>query len=99
MANKDERAYIDVVFFLNRRTSNSASSFISTKPFLIAGPAYDYRTPARLTTSDTTCRYVGIRSKAGVMSASTGAGQLNTTILQTHIGRQPCRDYPQIFVA
>jgi hypothetical protein len=27
VANKDERAYIDVVFFPNRRTSNSASFF------------------------------------------------------------------------
>jgi hypothetical protein len=26
VANKDERAYIDVLFFSNRRTSNSASS-------------------------------------------------------------------------
>jgi hypothetical protein len=31
VANKDERAYIDVLFFLNRRTSNSASSFISNQ--------------------------------------------------------------------
>ena len=46
VANKDERACIDVAFFPNRRTSDSASSFISTRLFLIAGRACDYRTPA-----------------------------------------------------
>jgi hypothetical protein len=30
VANKDERAYIVVLFFSNRRTSNSASSFYLT---------------------------------------------------------------------
>jgi hypothetical protein len=32
VANKDERAYIDVLFFLNRRTSNSASSSHQADP-------------------------------------------------------------------
>jgi hypothetical protein len=30
MANRDEGVYIDVLFFINRRTSNSASSFYLT---------------------------------------------------------------------
>jgi hypothetical protein len=44
VAHKDECAYIDVFFFLNSRTNNSASSFISTRSFLIADRACDYRT-------------------------------------------------------
>ena len=46
MVNKDEHVYTDVLFFLNSRISDPASSFISVRLFLIAGWACDYRAPA-----------------------------------------------------